>query len=282
MELWYIQDYINEYKMGLKVKETIFQVKTSFQEITILDTYLYGQVLLLDGIAQLSEKDEFMYHEMLVHVPMFSHPHPEKVLIIGGGDGGASREVLKHPVKELTLVDIDEGVIEVCQKYFPHLGKWDDPRLTVLIEDARQYISSTSEVFDVIIMDSTDPLPQGVAEPLFTPEFFAQAFHRLSPQGIIVSQMEPPFFDADRVKKLCEGLKVFPIVNLYWGLVPTYPGGIWSYVIASKSPDPRQQQRLPDFPTRYYSPGIHQAAFVLPPFLEDMLKNQKKDKGNFS
>ncbi|HPU08721.1 MAG TPA: polyamine aminopropyltransferase [Candidatus Atribacteria bacterium] len=282
MELWYIQDYINEYKMGLKVKETIFQGKTRFQEIAILDTYLYGRTLLLDGIVQLSEKDEFMYHEMLVHVPMFSHPHPEKVLIIGGGDGGASREVLKHPVKEVTLVDIDEGVIEVCQKYFPQLGKWDDARLTVLIEDARQYVFSTSEVFDVIIMDSTDPLPRGVAEPLFTPEFFAQAFRCLSPQGIMVSQMEPPFFDVDRVQKLWKGFGAFPIVNLYWGLVPTYPGGIWSYVIASKSPDPREQKRLPSFPTRYYSPAIHQAAFVLPPFLEEMLKKQKEDEGSFS
>ena len=282
MELWYIQDYINEYKMGLKVKETIFQGKTRFQEITILDTYLYGRVLLLDGIAQLSEKDEFMYHEMLVHVPMFSHPNPEKVLIIGGGDGGTSREVLKHPGKEVTLVDIDEGVIEVCQRYFSQLGRWDDPRLTVLIEDACQYISSTSEVFDVIIMDSTDPLPHGVAEPLFSPEFFEQAFHHLSPQGIMVSQMEPPFFDVDRVKKLWEGFNVFPIVKLYWGLVPTYPGGIWSYVIASKSQDPRQQERVPDFPTRYYSPAIHQAAFVLPSFLEEMLENQKRDEENFS
>jgi len=281
MELWYIQDYINEYKMGLKVKETIFQGKTRFQEITILDTYLYGRVLLLDGIAQLSEKDEFMYHEMLVHVPMFSHPYPEKVLIIGGGDGGASREVLKHPVKEVTLVDIDEGVVEVCQQYLPQLGKWDDPRLTVLIDDARRYLFSTSEVFDVIIMDSTDPLPRGVAQPLFTPEFFTQAFHHLSPQGIIVSQMEPPFFDVDRVKNLWRSFDTFPIVSLYWGLVPTYPGGVWSYIIASKSPDPRQQKRLPDFPTRYYSPSIHQAAFILPPFLEEMLET-REDKEDIS
>ena len=139
-------------------------------------------------------------------------------------------------------------MIEVCQRYFSQLGRWDDPRLTVLIEDACQYISSTSEVFDVIIMDSTDPLPHGVAEPLFSPEFFEQAFHHLSPQGIMVSQMEPPFFDVDRVKKLWEGFNVFPIVKLYWGLVPTYPGGIWSYVIASKSQDPRQQERVLIFP----------------------------------
>jgi len=174
----------------------------------------------------------------LVHVPMFSHPNPEKVLIIGGGDGGASREVLKHPVKEVTLVDIDEGVIEVCQRYFSQLGRWDDPRLTVLIEDACQYISSTSEVFDVIIMDSTDPLPHGVAEPLFSPEFFEQAFHHLSPQGIMVSQMEPPFFDVDRVKKLWEGFNVFPIVKLYWGLVPT---GAMSLLLNLKIPGDRKE-----------------------------------------
>jgi len=127
MELWYVQNYIENYQMALKVKETLFVGRTKFQEIAIIDTYLYGKVLLLDGIVQTTEKDEFMYHEMLVHPAMVTHPHPRKVFIVGGGDGGAAREVLKHPVEEVVLVDIDEGVIELCQKYFPQLGRWDRP-----------------------------------------------------------------------------------------------------------------------------------------------------------
>jgi len=271
MELWYFQNYIENYQMGLKVKETLFCGKTRFQEIAILDTYLYGKTLILDGIVQTTEKDEFMYHEMLVHPAMCVHPEPKKVFIIGGGDGGASREVLKHPVEEVQLVDIDEGVIELCKRYFPELGNWEDPRLNVLVEDATQFIKESDQIFDVIIMDSTDPIPKGVAEPLFSRDFFKQVFEHLSPQGLFVSQIEPPFFEPERVRKLWENLSMFPIVKVYWGLVPTYPGGVWTYVIGSKSLDPQKPLRTPDFPTRYYSPEVHQAAFTLPVFFEKLL-----------
>lgn len=272
MELWYVQNYIENYQMALKVRETLFVGQTRFQEIAVIDTYLYGKVLLLDGIVQTTEKDEFMYHEMLVHPAMVTHPHPRKVCIVGGGDGGAAREVLKHPVERVVLVDIDEGVIEVCQKYFPELGNWEDPRLEVRIGDAAEYIAETEEIFDVIIMDSTDPVPKGVAEPLFSTEFYERAYAHLSPEGVLVSQMEPPFFDPERVKKLWKHLSVFPVLRLYWGLVPTYPGGVWSYVIASKKHDPAQSGRDLAFPTRYYSARVHQAAFVLPVFLEEMFR----------
>lgn len=272
MELWYVQNYIENYQMALKVRETLYVGRTGFQEIAVVDTYLFGRVLLLDGIVQTTEKDEFMYHEMLVHPAMVTHPSPRRVFIVGGGDGGASREVLKHSVDEVVLVDIDEGVIEVCQKYFPQLGRWNDPRLQVNIGDAAEYIAKTEEIFDVIIMDSTDPIPRGVAEPLFSPKFYQDAFAHLSPDGILVSQMEPPFFEEERVKKLWKHLGVFPILRLYWGLVPTYPGGVWSYIIASKKYDPAKAGRELPFPTRYYSPAIHQAAFVLPPFLKEMFR----------
>lgn len=273
MELWYIQNYLKDFEVGLRVKETLFVGKSRFQEIAVVDTYLYGKVLLLDGIVQLSEKDEFMYHEMLVHPAMVTHPEPKKVFIIGGGDGGAVREVLKHPVEEVVLVDIDEEVIEVCQKFFPHLAPWNDPRLRIVIDDATRYIT-TAPSFDVIIMDSTDPFPRGVAEPLFSPQFFDEVYRHLTESGVFVSQMEPPFFEEERVEKLWGYLRNFPILRLYWGMVPTYPGGVWSYILASKKEDPSVAKRVLPFTTRYYSPKVHQAAFTLPVFLEEMFRRQ--------
>jgi spermidine synthase len=271
MELWYIQNYLKDFEVGLRVKETLFVGKSRFQEIAVVDTYLYGKVLLLDGIVQLSEKDEFMYHEMLVHPAMVTHPEPRRVFIVGGGDGGAAREILKHPVEEVVLVDIDEEVVEVCQKFFPHLAPWNDPRLKIIIDDATSYIARAS-TFDVIIMDSTDPFPRGVAEPLFSSQFFEEAYRHLTESGVLVSQMEPPFFEAERVEKLWKNLGIFPILRLYWGMVPTYPGGVWSYILASKKEDPTKAARDLPFPTRYYSPQVHQAAFTLPVFLEEMFR----------
>lgn len=275
MELWYIQNYLKDFEIGLRVKETLFVGKSRFQEIAVVDTYLYGRILLLDGIVQLSEKDEFMYHEMLVHPAMVTHPEPKRVLIVGGGDGGAAREVLKHPVEEVVLVDIDADVIEVCQKFFPHLAPWDDPRLEIVIDDATKYITNASN-FDVIVMDSTDPFPSGVAEPLFSPRFFEDVHQHLTEEGVFVSQMEPPFFEKEYVEKIWHYLRGFPILRLYWGMVLTYPGGVWSYIIASKKRDPRTTGRSLPFPTRYYSPQVHQAAFTLPVFLEEMFQGSQE------
>lgn len=276
MSLWYVQDYLDHYQMSLEVKESLFMGKSEFQEIMVIETYLYGKALLLDGIVQTTEKDEFMYHEMLVHPAMVTCLSPSKVLIVGGGDGGASREVLKHPVDKVVLVDIDQQVIEICQKFFPQLGKWDDSRLEVIIGDAATFLTTTQDTFDVIIMDSTDPLPAHVAEPLFTQDFFDLAYERLAPGGVLVSQMEPPFFQPERVAELWKRLKSFPLVYLYWGLVPTYPGGVWNYVVASKKNNPTLPRKKLPFTTRYYSDSIHQAAFVLPPFLQVLVEKANR------
>ncbi|MCX6090607.1 MAG: polyamine aminopropyltransferase [Atribacterota bacterium] len=274
MELWYYEDYITNYRLGLRVKETLFSGKTRFQEIAVLDTWLYGRTLLLDGIVQTTEKDEFMYHEMIVHPALVTVPKPKNVLIVGGGDGGASREILKHPVDSVTLVDIDEGVIDISRQYFPQLGNWKDSRLSVYVEDAVRYMAKTRDVFDVIIMDSTDPLPSGVAEPLFSRAFFQDASDHLSEDGVLVSQIEPPFFHPQRIQKLWQHLDMFPIVKIYWGLVPTYPGGVWTYIIASKKHDPQKVTKNLPFSTRYYSRAVHEAAFILPVFLAEMVKRE--------
>jgi spermidine synthase len=210
MALWYYEDYIPHYRLGLEIKETLFLGNSPYQKIQVIDSYLYGKVLLLDDIVQTTEKDEFMYHEMLIHPALLTHPQPEKILIVGGGDGGASREVLKHPVKKVKLVDIDAAVIEVSRKYLPKLGNWNDRRLEVLVEDAVKYLALSDEIYDVIVMDSTDPLPSGTAEPLFSKDFFQSAYDHLSDNGVLVSQIEPPFFQPEREQRHWESLKMFP------------------------------------------------------------------------
>ena len=274
MALWYYEDYIPHYRLGLEIKETLFLGNSPYQKIQVIDSYLYGKVLLLDDIVQTTEKDEFMYHEMLIHPALLTHPQPEKILIVGGGDGGASREVLKHPVKKVKLVDIDAAVIEVSRKYLPKLGNWNDRRLEVLVEDAVKYLALSEEIFDVIVMDSTDPLPSGTAEPLFSKDFFQSAYDHLSDNGVLVSQIEPPFFQPEREQRHWESLKMFPLVKIYWGSVPTYPGGIWTYMIASKGRDPETSFKKLLFSTRYYTPEIHRAAFVLPPFMQERLSKK--------
>jgi spermidine synthase len=211
---------------------------------------------------------------MLIHPALLTHPQPEKILIVGGGDGGASREVLKHPVKKVKLVDIDAAVIEVSRKYLPKLGNWNDRRLEVLVEDAVKYLALSDEIYDVIVMDSTDPLPSGTAEPLFSKDFFQSAYDHLSDNGVLVSQIEPPFFQPEREQRHWESLKMFPLVKIYWGLVPTYPGGIWTYMIASKGRDPETSFKKLLFSTRYYTPEIHRSAFVLPPFMQERLSKK--------
>ena len=274
MALWYYEDYIPHYRLGLEIKETLFLGNSQYQKIQVVVSYLYGKVLLLDDIVQTTEKDEFMYHEMLIHPALLTHPQPEKILIVGGGDGGASREVLKHPVKKVKLVDIDAAVIEVSRKYLPKLGNWNDRRLEVLVEDAVKYLALSDEIYDVIVMDSTDPLPSGTAEPLFSKDFFQSAYDHLSDNGVLVSQIEPPFFQPEREQRHWESLKMFPLVKIYWGLVPTYPGGIWTYMIASKGRDPETSFKKLLFSTRYYTPEIHRAAFVLPPFMQERLSKK--------
>jgi len=274
MALWYYEDYIPHYHLGLEIKETLFLGNSPYQRIQVVDSYLYGKVLLLDDIVQTTEKDEFMYHEMLIHPALLTHPQPEKVLIVGGGDGGASREVLKYPVKKVKLVDIDAAVIEVSRKFLPELGNWNDQRLEVLVEDAVKYLALSEEIFDVIVMDSTDPLPSGVAEPLFSKDFFQSVYDHLNEDGVLVSQIEPPFFQPEREQRHWESLNMFPLVKIYWGLVPTYPGGIWTYMIASKGKDPSTSFKKLSFSTRYYTPEIHQAAFVLPPFMQERLSKK--------
>jgi len=254
------------------VNKVLYHTKSPYQEILVFENPFFGKVLVLDGVVQLTEKDEFIYHEMLAHVPLMAHPEPKKVLIIGGGDGGTLREVLKHKtVEEAVLVDIDKEVIETSKKFFPTLSKaFDDPRAIVVNEDGFKYLQDYENEFDVIIVDSTDPV--GYAYALTTEEFFKMVFRALKEGGIYVGQSESIHYHLDIVRRFQNNLKaVFPIVDLYTAVIPTYAGYWWTFSIASKKYNVREPKRVKDFETKYYSEGVHKSSFLSEELYEKLI-----------
>ena len=273
-ELWITEYSTDNLKLSMRVKEVLHSEKTPYQDLLIVDTYEYGRVLILDGAYQLTEKDEFTYSEMMAHVPLCAHPNPENVMIIGGGDGAIMREVLKHDcVKKCTLIDIDERVVECSKKYLPFAGcAFSDPRADVKCMDAMKYIRETPERYDVVIVDSTDPVD--FAAGLFRSDFYADVKKVMNPEGMMSELTESPFTDTDLMTQaIREMRKVFPAVKMYWGAVPTYPGGMWTYGLAALKDGCQPSTPLRDAaPTKYYTNEIHKAAFVLPPFLAELSK----------
>jgi spermidine synthase len=268
--LWLTEEQTDGMRLSLKVEATLFQKKTPYQDLLIVDTLEYGRALVLDGAIQLTERDEFCYSEMMAHVPLCAHPDPRRVLIVGGGDGAILREVLRHPgVEVCTLIDIDREVIEASKKYLPTVGReLENARADVRCMDALAYIRTTDERFDVAIVDSTDPVE--FAAGLFQSPFYADIERVLNPAGLMVELTESPFSDTALMRQAMEQMRtVFPLVRMYWGAVPTYPSGMWTYGAASLSPDPSAPLREVTG-TRYYTAEIHKAAFVLPPFLKDL------------
>ena len=271
-ELWMTEYSTDNLKLSMRVKDILHTEKTPYQDLLIADTYEYGRVLMLDGAYQLTERDEFTYSEMMAHVPMCAHRNPENVLIIGGGDGAIMREVLKHEcVKKCTLIDIDERVIECSKKYLPFAGcAFSDDRADVKCMDAMKYIRETGERYDVVIIDSTDPVD--FAAGLFRSDFYADVKRVMNPEAMMSELTESPFTDRDlMVQAISEMRKVFPVVKMYWGVVPTYPSGMWTYGLASMRDDPSEPVRTVT-PAKYYTKEIHRASFILPPFLADMVK----------
>ena len=274
MELWYTEKQTENLGITCKVNKTYYTEKTDFQDIALIDTKQFGKMLVLDGAIQTTEKDEFVYHEMIAHVPMFTHSNPEKVLVIGGGDGGAVREVLKHSsVKKVTLVEIDKSVVDVSKKFLPQIScALEDNRAEVLITDGIKYVQEHKNEFDVILVDSTDPV--GPAVGLFSLDFYKSIFDALKEDGIFVAQTESPFYNDDLIKSVFKDMKsVFSITKLYLCFVPTYPGGLWSFTMGSKKYDPLEAnitERL-DFETKYYNAGIHKACFELPEFVKNIV-----------
>jgi spermidine synthase len=266
-----------------RIDKLYFEHKTEHQHLMIFHNAFLGRVMTLDGAVQTTEKDEFIYHEMLTHVPVFAHGNVKKVLIIGGGDGAMLREVLKHAsVEQVTMVEIDNEVIEMAKQYLPRhsAGAFDDERANIVIADGIDFVRNTDERFDVIISDSTDPV--GPGEVLFTDNFYSACQKILNSGGILVTQNGVPFFQMDELTDTQKRMGAhFKDQTFYSAAVPTYYGGIMTFAWGSDDETLRQQdisilqQRFIDsgIKTRYYTPQIHQASFALPAYVLDKLES---------
>ncbi len=276
--MWYTEKQKDGLGISLRVNDVLYSEKSEFQQIDIVNTDFYGKVLYLDGLVMTTEKDEFIYHEMISHIPLLSHPEPKQVLIIGGGDGGTVREVLKHPsVERVVLCEIDRKVIEACKKHLPSIaGKLDDPKVDIQVRDGVAYIAAQKNCFDVILIDSTDPL--GPGEGLFTEEFYTNVKQALKPDGIMAAQSESPISNQREIKLIYKLLnKVFPNVDTYVAPIPTYPAGFWSWCFCSNDTKPleyvnKELQVEIEKETKYYNKDIHKSAFALPNFVKELIK----------
>jgi spermidine synthase len=269
--VWLTEEQTENMRLSLRVARTIYQKRTEYQDLLIVETPEYGRTLVLDGAIQLTERDEFCYSEMMAHVPICAHPDPKRVLIVGGGDGAILRETLRHrEVERCTLVDIDREVVEASKQYLPTVGfELENPRADVRQMDALEYIQTTDDRFDVAIVDSTDPVD--FAAGLFQAPFYENLKKILKPGGMVSELTESPFADTALLRQaIAQMREVFPIVRMYWGVVPTYPTGMWTYGVASLATDPFVPMREVTG-TRYYTGEIHKAAFVLPPFLRQLI-----------
>ena len=264
--------------IAIKAGKVLFSEQSDFQKVEVFETdSTLGRVLTLDDLMMTTEGDEYHYHEMIAHIPMMNHKNPESVLVIGGGDGGTVREVLKHKtVKRVVLCEIDGMVIDACKKYLPTIScELDNPKVEILVQDAIEYIKDKKNEFDIILIDSTDPI--GPGEGLFTEEFYTNIKNSLKKDGIIVAQSEYPFVQKDCVKKMYNLLKrVFPVCETYTSNIPTYPGGYWAWAFCSEDVKPLSyinEERCAEITKtcKIYNKEYHMARFALPNYLKELL-----------
>jgi spermidine synthase len=258
------------------VEEILYKGKSKFQEIKVIRNPYYGKMLILDDVVQITERDEFFYHEMLTHVVMHANPHPKKIIVIGGGDGGVVREVLKHKtVEKVYFVEIDEEVINVSKRFFPNVSSGiDDPRVEIKIMDGAEFITKRKNSdIDAVIIDSTDII--GFARSLFTTDFFTSVKNCLTNEGMFVTHTESLHFHKDMVIEIQEVLKrVFPVVDLYTAPIATYPGNWWAFAVASKGLSPRERRCNPKIKTKYYSDEIHKQSFMPKGMYEKLMQRK--------
>lgn len=281
MDLWFSENHTENVRLSIKVDKQLYSKQSEFQRIDIFESAEFGRVLALDGYVMLTEKDEFMYHEMIVHVPMCSHPNAQRILVIGGGDGGTVRELVKYDsVQSIDLVEIDEDVVTSCREFLPSTAcKLDDPRVHIYFEDGLKYIRHHENEYDLIVVDSTDPF--GPGEGLFTREFYGNCYRALKEDGIMVNQHESPFYDNDayamqRAHK--QIVNSFPIAKVYQTHIPTYPSGHWLFGFASKKYHPYHDVDFDKWKAlglklRYFNVNLHRASFALPNYVEELLKD---------
>ncbi|MDU4960133.1 MAG: polyamine aminopropyltransferase [Sporomusaceae bacterium] len=276
MDLWLTEWQTPDLALQTRVRKTLFSGQSPFQKIAVVDSDQFGRMLALDGVFQTSVFDEYIYHEMIVHVPLYTHPHPRRVLVIGGGDGGSVREVVRHDrVEAVEMVEIDGMVVDVCKQYLPEISSAlidNHPKLTLKIGDGIAHLHNAEHVYDVIIVDCSDPI--GPGEGLFTAEFFQSVYKALKPDGLFVQQTESPFYHQELIQRLYRDISaIFPITRLYLAQIPLYPGGTHSFTIGSKQYDPlNAPASQPAFATRYYNAQLHKGAFMLPSMVKDLLR----------
>ncbi|MDF2542050.1 MAG: spermidine synthase [Herbinix sp.] len=279
MELWYTEHHTEHVNFSLKVKEQLVNKQSDFQHIAVMDTYEFGRILTLDGYLMITEKDEFIYHDMIVHVPMATNPGIKKVLVIGAGDGGTIRELTRYEsIEQIDMVEIDPMVVEVCSKYIQQTAcKLNDPRVHIYYEDGLKFVRKKSDEYDLVIVDSTDPF--GPGEGLFTKEFYGNCFNALNSTGILVNQHESTYYDeyVEAMKRAHQRIKeTFAIAKVYQAHIPTYPSGHWLFGFASKHFDPltdldEEKWNALGLKTKYYNTDLHKGSFALPNYVKEQL-----------
>lgn len=282
MPLTYDEYYNERTGLTVGINKLLFSEKTPYQTVEVFETDTWGNLMTIDGMVMLSENDEFVYHEMLSHVPVFAHPKPERVLIIGGGDGGTAREVMRHDaVKKVDMVEIDEVVVRASKEYLPGVGNWNNPKLNVLFEDGIKYVHKIEEPYDVIIVDGSDPV--GPAAGLFEKEFMRGCYDGLSGNGILAAQTESPWVEDyhQSMNMVFTALEaIYEVSRMYLAYIPLYPAGMWSFSFASKGAEPlnegtmkRIESGLGEFgdKLKYYNRDIHRGCFGLPNFVKEIL-----------
>lgn len=280
MELWFSEFHAPDVKHSIRVDQHLYSHKSDYQQIDIFDTPEFGRVLALDGEVMLTERDEFIYNEMITHVPMAVHPNVRDVLVIGSGDGGVVKELARYgTIEKIDLVEMDSQVIEACRIYLPENAcKLDDPRVHIYYDNALRFIRRRKEEYDLIIVDSTDPF--GPTEGYFTREFYGICYNALREDGIMVNQQGSPFYkhDAEEIKRSHKRVvNTFPISRVYQAFIPTYAAGYWLFGFASKKYHPidhfdAKKWKALGLETQYYTTKLQTGAFCLPAFLEKMLE----------
>lgn len=283
MELWYTEKHTDDVKFSIRVNKELHSEQSEFQRIDIFESKEFGRFFTLDGLMMVTEKDEFIYHDMIVHVPMATNPKIKNVLVIGAGDGGTIRELTRYKtIENIDMVEIDERVVEVCKEYLPQTAcKFNDERVNMFFEDGLRFVRGKENKYDLIIVDSTDPF--GPGEGLFTKEFYGNCYKALTEEGILVNQHESPYYDyyAKSMQDAHDKIQgLFKVHRVYQAHIPTYPSGHWLFGFASKKYDPIKDLDADAWnalgiKTKYYNTDLHIGCFALPTYVREMLENNK-------
>jgi len=256
----------------LKTKAVLEEIVSRYQKIQIIETIEFGKVLAIDDKIQFTERDEFIYHEMIVHPAMSIHPNAQDILVVGGGDGGCVRELLKYAIRSITLCEIDEAVIQACRRHFPNIsGKLNSDKVLIEIQNGASFVANNFNRFDLIIIDSTDPMIKRPSKSLYSKSFYKSAYSALKPDGMMVSQTGTPFYKSSYFRDSYNNMKkIFPKIMPYLVFIPTYPSGMWSFILGSKKFSARHI-KAHDIKTGYFSVECFRGALFLPKFVEEAI-----------